>query len=96
MVSIPGSDERRLSMSTSSTAPSRQHVIIPISGFGCLGSGALIIERALAQEPGVIHAYVNPATEMAYVQYDADRCTPSVLRAVIAHAGFHAGEPVAS
>ena len=82
--------------STSSAAPSRRHVIIPISGFGCLGSGALIIERALAQAPGVIHVYVNPATEMAYVQYEADRCTPSALRVAIARAGFRAGEPVAS
>lgn len=73
-----------------------QRVTLPIVGFGCLGSGALIVERALLHVPGVIYAYVNAATEMAYVEYDAQRCTVATLREAVAHAGFQAGREVAS
>jgi len=78
-----------------STAISRRYVTIPILGFGCLGSGALIVERALAGVSGVARVYVNAETEMAYVQYDAERCNLGEMRAAIERAGFHAGEPVA-
>ena len=37
---------------------------------------------------GVRGATVNPATEMAYVEYDPDQVPPSVLRALIAEEGF--------
>lgn len=71
-----------------------QHISLSIEDLGCAGSGAIIVERALAKVPGVIRVYVNAATEMAYVQYDSDRCDPAVLRAAIAHAGFHAGASI--
>lgn len=74
---------------------STHRVTLPIIGFGCLGSGALIVERALLHAPGVIHVYVNAATEMAYVEYDAERCTVARLREAVAQAGFHAGDEVA-
>jgi copper chaperone CopZ len=66
-------------------------IMLPIQGFGCLGGGALLVERALAHVPGVLRVYVNPATEMAYVQYDADRCAAEELRAAISRAGFDTG-----
>ncbi len=69
----------------------RKVVTLPIEGFGCLGGGALLVERALTHVPGVLRVYVNPATEMAYVHYDEERCTLAALREAIAHAGFHAG-----
>lgn len=72
----------------------RQNVTLPIEDFGCAGSGAIVVERALAKVPGVIRVYVNAATEMAYVQYDTNCCDASALRAAIAHAGFHAGVPI--
>jgi len=72
----------------------RQRITLSIDDFGCLGSGALVVERALAKTPGVLRVYVNAATEMAYVQYDADRCTVAALREAIASAGFHAGGQV--
>lgn len=72
----------------------RQTITLPIEDFGCAGSGALIVERALAKVPGVVRAYVNAATEMAYVQYDAGRCTEAALLEAVAHAGFHAGAPI--
>lgn len=73
----------------------RQKITLPIEDFGCAGSGAIIVERALAKVPGVLRVYVNAATEMAYVEYDARRCDLSTLLAAIARAGFHAGAPIA-
>jgi cation transport ATPase len=74
-------------------ALSTQRVTLPILDFGCAGSGALIVERALVHTPGVTRAYVNPATEMAYVEYDPARTDLSHLLAAIAHTGFRAGRP---
>jgi len=71
-----------------------QKIALPIEDFGCAGSGAIIVERALTKVSGVLRVFVNAATEVAYVQYDADRCDISVLRAAIARAGFHAGVPL--
>ncbi len=73
---------------------STHRVTLPIIGFGCLGSGALIVERALLHVPGVIRAYVNAATEMAYVEFDAQRCTVPALQEAVACAGFHAGDEI--
>jgi copper chaperone CopZ len=72
----------------------RQHVTLPIEDFGCSGSGAIVVERALTKVPGVLRVYVNAATEMAYVEYDTDRCGPEALRTAIARVGFHAGVPI--
>jgi P-type Cu2+ transporter len=69
---------------------------LPILGFGCAGSGALIAERALARVPGVINVYVNPVTEMAYVRYDDARCALGALIKAIEGAGFKVGAPIAS
>lgn len=72
----------------------RRQITLPIEDFGCAGGGALIVERALARVLGVLHVYVNAATEMAYVQYDTERCDVAALCAAVAHAGFHTGAPV--
>ena len=71
----------------------QQRVTLPIYGLGCGGGGVLTIERALARTPGVVRAYVNPATEMAYVEYDPAVCTLEELCAVVRSRGFRAGEP---
>jgi Cu+-exporting ATPase len=68
-------------------------VTMPIEGLGCWGSGALIVERAVAKAPGVLRAYVNPATEMAYIEYDTAATDPQRLAAAVARAGFQAGLP---
>jgi copper chaperone CopZ len=65
-----------------------QRITLPIDDLSCGGGGALIVERALARTPGVVYVYVNPATEMAYIEYDPDR-----LVKVVEHAGFRAGAP---
>lgn len=68
-------------------------VTLPIEGFGCGGGDARAAEGALADVPGVIRAYVNPATEMAYVEYDADRVAPRALVAAIERVGLRASAP---
>jgi copper chaperone CopZ len=43
---------------------------IPISGLRCAGSECYTLERALRRVPGVVDVYVNPVTEIAYIDYD--------------------------
>lgn len=64
-----------------------------IYGLACGGGGALIVERALAKLPGVMRVYVNPAMEMAYVEYDPTRLSWEQLAAAVESVGFRAGEP---
>ena len=75
----------------------RLRVTLPIAGLMCGGGGALTIERALQQVPGVIRAYVNPATEMAYVEYDPDQMGLDGLKRAIESVGYQTvlpgGEP---
>ena len=68
---------------------------LPIYGLGCGGGGALTIERALTRTPGVRRVYVNPMTEMAYLEYNPAQVTPSKIVAVIEDLGFEAGRPLA-
>lgn len=70
-----------------------QRITLPIDDLSCGGGGALIVERALAQTPGVVYVYINPATEMAYIEYDPALSDPDRLVKVVEHAGFHAGAP---
>ena len=72
---------------------STTRVTMAIYDLGCWGSGALIVERALARAPGVIRVYANPATEMAYIEYDPALISPAQLIAAVERAGFRAGEP---
>lgn len=52
-----------------------QRISIPVSGLGCGGGGAQVLERILAKVPGVTAVYVNPAAETAFIEGD-----PEVLR----------------
>ncbi len=47
------------------------------------------LTRELEGVPGVTRAYVNPSTEMAYIQADTTLTDPGLL----VRAGFHAGPP---
>ena len=71
----------------------RARVTVPIFGLGCGGGGALTVERALAKVPGVVRAYVNPATETAYVEYDPAQSCPSAIAEAVERVGFRAGTP---
>ena len=65
-----------------------EHVTLPIYNLGCAGGGALTIERVLTRAPGVVQAYVNPATEMAYIRYIPALSSPGQLATAIERAGF--------
>ena len=66
-------------------------VTIEIVGLGC--GGALMLERALAHVAGVQQVYVNPMTEMAYVEYDPSACDAPALVRAVQKAGFRTGIP---
>jgi cation transport ATPase len=70
-----------------------KRVTLPIHGLAYGGGGALTAERALARVPGVQRAYVNPLTEMAYVEYDPAITQPAQLTAVVEGVGLRVGEP---
>jgi cation transport ATPase len=72
----------------------KQGLRIPVFGLGCGGAGATTIERELAATNGVLRAYVNPATETAYVDYDPAETDTWVLARAIERAGYRAGRPV--
>ena len=67
---------------------------IPVYDLGCGGAGSTTIERELAATDGVLRAYVNPATETAYVDYDPSKVDPSTLARAVERAGYRAGRPV--
>ena len=73
--------------------PEVERITLPINGLTCWGGGSLAIERVILRVEGVRNAYVNPATEMAYVEYDPARCTPGDLTRAVEDCGFHAGMP---
>lgn len=74
----------------------RKTTTVMLDDAGCGGGSAHVIERALGEVPGVLRAYVNPVTEAAYVEYDAERCAAKDLEAAIESVGvhtLHAGPP---
>ena len=70
-----------------------RRVTVPIFGLGCGGAGFETVERALAATPGVLRAYVNPATEMAYVEFDGCACGTEALKDAVRRAGLRPGHP---
>lgn len=70
-------------------------ITLPIDDLGCGGGGALTVERALARQPGVVRVYVNPATEMAYIEFDPAVAEPQHFIDVVTRVGFRAGQPSA-
>jgi copper chaperone CopZ len=64
-----------------------------IDGLAC--GGALSAEQAIARLPGVIRAYVNPLTEMAYVEVDPSTVSEEQIVAVVANLGLRPGQPAA-
>jgi len=69
---------------------SPRRVTLMIDGLALGGGGALIVERALARLPGVLRVTVNPATEMAYVEYDPMEAQAPQLLATVESVGFKA------
>jgi copper chaperone CopZ len=71
--------------------PVRQRMTLPIDGLTCGGGGALSVERVIARLAGVSRVYVNPATEMAYIEFAPSRCTPADVSRAVERAGFRVG-----
>lgn len=82
------SDEDRFVAQGARRSTLRGRVTLPVLGLGCGGGGAASIERELSRTTGVLWAYVNPATEMAYVEYHPHLLTPSAIAAVIEGLGY--------
>ena len=68
-------------------------VTYAIYGLGCWGGGAATVEHALTRTSGVNRAYINPLTEMAYVDYDSDVCGAQALMSAVKGACYRTGEP---
>ncbi len=73
----------------------RLHTTLSLSGLACGGGGSLTVERALQAAPGVIRAYANPATEMAYVEYDPRETDVDRLEIVVRSLGYGTEEGAA-
>ena len=71
----------------------KEHITLAIDDLSCGGGGALLVERALTRTQGVVRAYVNPATEMAYIEYDPALLNTQQLIEIVKRSGFRAGEP---
>jgi Cu+-exporting ATPase len=65
---------------------------IPILDLDC-GTAGRTVERELIGVNGVLRAYVNPATEMAYVDYDPAEADSRALVRAIERAGHRPGQP---
>ena len=59
----------------------------PVLGMSC-ASCAARVDKVLNGQPGVQEASVNYASATAQVTYDADVCSPLVLKTVVQHAGY--------
>ncbi len=70
-----------------------RHVSIPVFGIGC---AAPSVGRVLSRLSGVMTAYVNPATELAEIEFDGDRISVEQLSQAISGCGFRVGQPAFS
>jgi len=70
-----------------SGAHNSARVVLPIL-MACAGGDASTVERLIGKLPGVLHAYVNPATENAYVDYDPERVTSAAIAAKVLDLGY--------
>ena len=59
----------------------------PVLGMSC-ASCAARVDKTLNGLPGVQEASVNYASATAQVSYDAEACSPSILKAAVQHAGY--------
>ena len=76
---------------TNGPLAANRRVTMPIYGLGCGGGGALAVERAMQRVPGVARVYVNPLTEMAYVEFDPSRTDTQELARTVERLGLRAG-----
>jgi hypothetical protein len=70
-----------------------QRITLPINDLSTREDGVLVVQQALTQAPGVVHVYINPSIEMAYIEFDPAHVDPDSLVKVVEDAGFRAGVP---
>ena len=70
-----------------------ERLVIPVLGLDCGGGGSRTVEKVVRRVPGVAAVYVNPATETAYIDYEAARCDPDEVHAAVEAAGYRAVRP---
>lgn len=68
----------------------RKTTTVMLEDAGCTAGSAQTIERTLRDVTGVLRAYANPVTEVAYIEYDADRCTEADLVRALEALGLRA------
>lgn len=77
---LDGLDAECLNMNT-------RQISFPVQGMFCARC-AVDLERALAEQDGVIGVCVNYASERATVLYDAARVNPKTFETIVKNAGF--------
>ena len=71
----------------------RKTTTVMLENAECAGGSADTVEKAIREVPGVLRAHVNLATEAAYIEYDADRCSEADLETAVESVGLHALHP---
>ena len=66
----------------------RKITTVILENTGSIRGFARTVESVLRGLPGVLRADVNPATEAAYVEFDADRCSEAELTAAVESLGM--------
>jgi copper chaperone CopZ len=79
-------------MEAGGTGPGVTRLTMAVHGLGRDGRGAVAVEWALGSVPGVLQAFVSPATEMAYVRFRTKSTNVDRLVRAVRDAGFRAGE----
>ena len=65
-------------------------MVLPVPDLACAGGDALALDRMIEKVPCVLRAYVNPATENAYIDYAPDRVTSAAIGAKVRELGYGA------
>lgn len=68
----------------------RTTTTILLDDLGCAGGSAHSLEIVLARMSGVMRVCVNPVTETAYIEFDAERCTETDIVRAADSLGIHA------
>lgn len=79
-------------MESKDTNKTSRQLTIPLYGFACGGGGALQLEKQISKLRGVAKAYVNPATEQAYLDVSGEFQINDLLK-LIEKNGFKYGPP---
>ncbi len=70
------------------TAPRQRSVVLHVGGLHYATEKA-VVERVLANRPGVLAVDANPVAQTATVEYDPDATTIEALRKWVEDCGFH-------